>query len=158
MADLRACQMPCEPAVSRRVTRQSTSDARFPGVQMVSEWPDTALEAFAPDRRSAVITLTHDPKLDDPALAAALRSNCFFIGALGSRKTHASRLQRLKEQGFSDADLARIHGPVGLAIGAVSPAEIAVSILAQMTDVLHADAGASIKAGAKDSVKADAGA
>jgi xanthine dehydrogenase accessory factor len=113
------------------------SDARFPGVKLVSDWPDTALAEFAPDRRSAVITLTHDPKLDDPALAAALRSNCFFIGALGSRKTHASRLQRLKEQGFGEADLARIHGPVGLSIGAVSPAEIAVSILAQMTEVLH---------------------
>lgn len=113
------------------------SDARFPGVKLVSEWPDEALTQFAPDRRSAIITLTHDPKLDDPALAAALRSNCFFIGALGSRKTHASRLARLKEQGFSDADVARIHGPVGLSIGAVSPAEIAVSILAQMTEVLH---------------------
>ena len=113
------------------------SDARFPGVTLVSEWPDAALAAFAPDRRSAVVTLTHDPKLDDPALAAALRSPCFFIGALGSRKTHASRLQRLTEQGFTAADLARIHGPVGLSIGAVSPAEIAISILAQMTDVLH---------------------
>ena len=113
------------------------SDARFPGVKLVSDWPDEALKDFAPDRRSAVVTLTHDPKLDDPALAAALRSHCFFIGALGSRKTHASRLQRLKEQGFSEAELARIHGPVGLGIGAVSPAEIAISILAQMTDVLH---------------------
>ena len=99
--------------------------------------PDAALAAFAPDRRSAVVTLTHDPKLDDPALAAALRSPCYFIGALGSRKTHASRLQRLTEQGFGAADLARIHGPVGLAIGAISPAEIAISILAQMTEVLH---------------------
>lgn len=114
------------------------SDARFPGVRLVGEWPDAALAEFAPDRRSAVVTLTHDPKLDDPALAAALRSNCFFIGALGSRKTHAARLARLKEQGFSEAALARIHGPVGLAIGAVSPAEIAISILAQMTEVLHA--------------------
>jgi xanthine dehydrogenase accessory factor len=113
------------------------SDARFPGVKLVSEWPDAALADFAPDRRSAVVTLTHDPKLDDPALAAALRSNCFFIGALGSRKTHASRLARLKEQGFSETELARINGPVGLAIGAVSPAEIAISILAQMTEVLH---------------------
>ena len=113
------------------------SDLRFPGVTLVSEWPDAALAAFAPDRRSAVVTLTHDPKLDDPALAAALRSPCYFIGALGSRKTHASRLQRLTEQGFGAADLARIHGPVGLAIGAISPAEIAISILAQMTEVLH---------------------
>jgi xanthine dehydrogenase accessory factor len=113
------------------------SDARFPGVKLVSEWPDQALADFAPDRRSAVVTLTHDPKLDDPALAAALRSDCFFVGALGSRKTHASRLQRLRAQGFGDADLARIHGPVGLSIGAVSPGEIAIAILAQMTDVLH---------------------
>jgi xanthine dehydrogenase accessory factor len=104
---------------------------------MVSEWPDVALAAFAPDRRSAVVTLTHDPKLDDPALAAALRSDAFFIGSLGSRKTHASRLERLRAQGFTDADLARIHGPVGLNIGAVSPAEIAISILAQMTEVLR---------------------
>ncbi len=116
------------------------SEARFPGVKLVDEWPDAALATFAPDRRSAVVTLTHDPKLDDPALAAALRSRCFFIGALGSRKTHASRLSRLKERGFGDADLARIHGPVGLAIGAVSPAEIAISILAQMTAMLHAGA------------------
>ena len=113
------------------------SDARFPVVTLVSDWPDAALASFAPDRRSAVVTLTHDPKLDDPALAAALRSPCFFIGALGSRKTHASRLQRLTEQGFGADDLARIHGPVGLAIGAISPAEIAISILAQMTEVLH---------------------
>jgi len=84
-----------------------------------------------------VITLTHDPKLDDPALAAALRSEAFYIGALGSRKTHAARLDRLKEQGFGDAELARIHGPVGLSIGAVSPAEIAVSILAELTQALR---------------------
>ena len=91
--------------------------ARFPGVSLSHEWPDEALKAFAPDRRTAIVTLTHDPKLDDPALAAALKSAAFYIGALGSRKTHAARLARLKEQGFSDADVARIHGPVGLAIG-----------------------------------------
>ena len=112
---------------------------RFPGVTLSNDWPDEALAAFKPDARSAVVTLTHDPKLDDPALAAALRSDCFFIGALGSRKTHASRLGRLQAQGFSEADLARIHGPVGLAIGAVSPAEIAISVLAQITQVLHDD-------------------
>lgn len=134
------------------------SDARFPGVKLVSEWPDAALADFAPDRRSAIVTLTHDPKLDDPALAAALRSNCFFIGALGSRKTHAARLARLKEQGFSDADLARIHGPVGLAIGAVSPAEIAISILAQMTEVLHAGVKGSGKAPGVSSIGADSAA
>jgi xanthine dehydrogenase accessory factor len=109
------------------------TEARFPGVTISHEWPDEALKGFSPDRRTAVVTLTHDPKLDDPALAAALKSDAFYIGSLGSRKTHASRLERLKEQGFSDADIARIHGPVGLAIGAVSPAEIAVSILAEIT-------------------------
>lgn len=131
------------------------SEARFPGVRLVGEWPDAALAAFAPDRRSAVVTLTHDPKLDDPALAAALRSHCFFIGALGSRKTHASRLARLKEHGFGEAELARIHGPVGLAIGAVSPAEIAISILAQMTEVLHAGAKGSGKLAGVPSAGAD---
>jgi xanthine dehydrogenase accessory factor len=113
------------------------AESRFPGVTMTHEWPGAALAAFAPDRRSAVITLTHDPKLDDPALAAALRSDAFYIGALGSRKTHAARLGRLREQGFGEADLARIHGPVGLPIGAVSPAEIAVSILAELTQALR---------------------
>ena len=113
------------------------AESRFPGVTMTHEWPGTALAAFAPDRRSAVVTLTHDPKLDDPALAAALRSDAFYIGALGSRKTHAARLHRLREQGFGDADFARIHGPVGLPIGAVSPAEIAVSILAELTQALR---------------------
>jgi xanthine dehydrogenase accessory factor len=111
--------------------------ARFPGVELVTEWPDEALEKLHPDRGSAVVALTHDPKLDDPALAAALRSECFYIGALGSRRNHATRCGRLKEMGFSDADLARIHGPVGLAIGAVSPAEVAVSIVAEMTRVLR---------------------
>jgi xanthine dehydrogenase accessory factor len=109
------------------------TEARFPGVALLHDWPDEALAAFKPDRRTAVITLTHDPKLDDPALAAALHSDAFYIGALGSRKTHAARLARLKEQGFGDADIARIHGPVGLAIGAVSPAEVAVSIMAEVT-------------------------
>lgn len=113
------------------------AESRFPGVTMKGEWPEAALAAFAPDRRSAVITLTHDPKLDDPALAAALRSDAFYIGALGSRKTHAARLHRLRERGFGDADVARIHAPVGLPIGALSPAEIAVSILAEMTHALR---------------------
>ncbi len=111
--------------------------ARFPGVELVTEWPDEALDKLHPDRGSAVVALTHDPKLDDPALAAALRSECFYIGALGSRRNHATRCGRLKEMGFSEADLARIHGPVGLAIGAVSPAEVAVSIVAEMTRVLR---------------------
>ena len=118
--------------------RQSfATDARFPGLEMTSEWPDEALERLRPDRGSAVLTLTHDPKLDDPALAAALRSDCFYIGALGSRRTHAARCARLKDLGFTDIDLARIRGPVGLAIGAVSPAEVAVSIVAEMTRILR---------------------
>jgi xanthine dehydrogenase accessory factor len=113
------------------------TEARFPGLELSTEWPDEALEQLKPDHRSAVVTLTHDPKLDDPALAVALRSECFYIGALGSKRTHAARCSRLKEMGFTDADLARIHGPIGLSIGAVSPAEIAVSILGQMTQVLR---------------------
>jgi xanthine dehydrogenase accessory factor len=111
--------------------------ARFPGIELTTEWPDEALERLKPDHRSAVVTLTHDPKLDDPALAVALRSDCFYIGALGSRRTHAARCRRLTELGFGEAELARIHGPIGLPIGAVSPAEIAVAILAQMTQVLR---------------------
>jgi xanthine dehydrogenase accessory factor len=113
------------------------TQARFPDFELSTDWPDEALERLQPDHRSAVVTLTHDPKLDDPALAVALRSECFYIGALGSKRTHQARCGRLKEMGFTDADLARIHGPIGLSIGAVSPAEIAVSILAQMTQVLR---------------------
>src|SRR6266481_4358915 len=113
------------------------TEARFPGVELTQEWPDEALERLKPDHRSAVVTLTHDPKLDDPALAVALRSDCFYIGALGSRRTHAARCSRLTELGFAEAELARIHGPIGLAIGAVSPAEVAVSIVAQMTQILR---------------------
>jgi len=101
-------------------------------------WPEEALARARLDRRCAVVALTHDPKLDDPALTAALKSACFYIGALGSKKTHAARLVRLKAAGFDDADLARIRGPVGLDIGAKSPAEIAVSILAEMTRTLRA--------------------
>ena len=111
--------------------------ARFPGVRLCHEWAD---EAFAKEPlgvRSAVVALTHDPKLDDPGLIAALKSKCFYIGALGSKKTHAGRLERLKVEGFSQADLARIHGPIGLDIGARSPAEIAVSILAEITQTLR---------------------
>lgn len=111
--------------------------ARFPGVELVSEWSDEALERLRPDRGSAVVALTHDPKLDDPALAVALRSDCFYIGALGSRRNHAGRCARLKELGFSDRDLTRIHGPIGLAIGAISPAEVAISIAAEMTQILR---------------------
>ena len=113
------------------------AESRFPGVTMLSQWPKAALAAFVLDRRSALVSLTHDPKIDDPALAAALRSDAFYIGALGSRKTHAARLERLKEQGFGEQELARIHAPVGLPIGAVSPAEIAVSILAEITQAMR---------------------
>jgi len=115
------------------------TDARFPEIELSTEWPDEALQRLKPDKRSAVITLTHDPKLDDPALAEALKSQAFYIGALGSRKTHANRLRRLAELGFAQSDLARIQGPVGLNIGAISPAEIAVAILGQVTSVLRAD-------------------
>jgi xanthine dehydrogenase accessory factor len=110
---------------------------RFPGVQLLSEWPDQAMLRVGLDARTAVVALTHDPKLDDSALAAALRSQAFYIGALGSKKNHAVRVGRLRERGFSEAELGRIHGPVGLAIGATSPAEIALSILAQIVAVLR---------------------
>jgi xanthine dehydrogenase accessory factor len=109
------------------------SEARFPGVALSSEWPDAAVAKLAPDSRTAVVTLTHDPKLDDPALAEALRSQAFYVGALGSKRTHAARLERLRALGFGEAELARIHAPVGLDLGARSPAEIAVSILAELT-------------------------
>jgi xanthine dehydrogenase accessory factor len=105
---------------------------RFPNVRLIAEWPDVALPPLAPDRYTAFVALTHDPKIDDPALTIALRAGCFYIGALGSRKTHAGRLERLAQAGFSESELARIHAPIGLDIGAVSPAEIAVSILGEI--------------------------
>ena len=110
---------------------------RFPDVKVIAEWPDVALPPLGIDRYTAFVALTHDPKIDDPALTHALEKDCFYIGALGSRRNHAGRCARLKELGFSDDDLARIHGPVGLAIGAVSPAEVAISIVAEMTQVLR---------------------
>jgi len=110
---------------------------RFPDVRVVAEWPDEALPPLGIDRYTAFAALTHDPKIDDPALNHALSRECFYIGALGSRKTHARRLDRLKAQGISDAALARIHSPIGLDIGAVSPAEIAVAILGQITTRLR---------------------
>ncbi|HUI34211.1 MAG TPA: XdhC family protein [Stellaceae bacterium] len=113
------------------------TEARFPGVELSSEWPDEALEKYKPDRASALVALTHDPKIDDPALIAALRSDCFYIGALGSKRTHAKRLERLTAEGFGENELSRIHAPIGLNIGAVSQAEIAVSILAEITSVLR---------------------
>ncbi len=109
------------------------SPERFPDVPVVAEWPDVALPPLNVDRYTAFVALTHDPKIDDPALLHALSRDCFYIGALGSRKTHGRRLDRLKEQGATDSSLARIHAPIGLAIGAVSPAEIAVSIMAEIT-------------------------
>lgn len=122
--------------------RSFATDARFPDVTLIGEWPDETMAAMKLDRRTAVVTLTHDPKLDDPALQTALRSDAFYIGALGSKKTHAGRIGRLKAAGFGDADCERIHGPVGIDIGALSPAEIGVSILAQITAVLRGTAGA----------------
>jgi xanthine dehydrogenase accessory factor len=106
---------------------------RFPDVKVIAEWPDVALPPLNVDHYTAFVALTHDPKIDDPALLHALKRDCFYIGALGSRKTHAKRLARLREVGISDADLARIHAPIGLAIGAVSPAEIAVAIMGEIT-------------------------
>jgi len=114
---------------------------RFPDVVLSHDWPDEAITKTPLGSRSAIVVLTHDPKIDDPALITALNSGCFYIGALGSKKTHAARLARLKGLGMSDAQLARIHGPVGLALGARSPAEIAISIVAEMTMRLRADAG-----------------
>jgi xanthine dehydrogenase accessory factor len=119
------------------------STARFPGVTLVHDWPDEAMISFKADRRSAVVALTHDPKLDDPALDVVLKSDCFYIAALGSRKTHANRLERLKARGHNDVTLARIRGPAGLDIGAKSPAEIAISILAEATAILRRGAAAT---------------
>jgi len=111
----------------------------LPGVTRSTLWPDVALAELRPDRRTAVVTLTHDPKLDDPALVAALRSDAFYVGCLGSSKTHAARLRRLAEQGIAEPALAKLRGPVGLRIGARTPAEIAVSILAQIVETLRAE-------------------
>jgi xanthine dehydrogenase accessory factor len=113
------------------------TEARFPGVALHLVWPDEFFAKISLGSRTALVVLAHDPKIDDPALEAALASPAFYIGALGSRKTHAARLERLAARGFSPEALARIQGPVGLAIGARSPAEIALSILAQMTQTLR---------------------
>ncbi len=110
---------------------------RFPDVAVVAEWPDEALERIGLDRYTAICLLTHDPKIDDPALVAALRADCFYIGALGSRKTHGRRLERMQAEGFGPEALARIHAPIGLDIGAVSPAEIAVAILGEIVAELR---------------------
>jgi len=113
---------------------------RFPDVKVIAEWPDVALPPLGVDRYTAFVALTHDPKIDDPALTHALARDCFYIGALGSKKTHARRIERLKAQGLSDDALARIHAPIGLAIGAVSPAEIAVAIMGEITAQLRQSA------------------
>jgi len=113
------------------------SRERFPDIELSTDWPDKAMEELQPDARTAVITLAHDPKLDDPALAVALHSQAFYIGALGSRKTQQARQERLAAQGFTEQQRSRIHGPAGLDIGAQSPAEIAVSIMAEITSSLH---------------------
>jgi xanthine dehydrogenase accessory factor len=117
---------------------------RFPGVKVIAEWPDKALPPLGVDRYTAFVALTHDPKIDDPALLHALSRDCFYIGALGSRKTHARRVERLKQAGLTDADTARIHAPIGLDIGAVSPAEIAVAIMAQITERLREEPAAEL--------------
>lgn len=113
------------------------SESRFPGETLMTDWPDEAVAQLGLDPRTALVLLTHDPKLDDPALQAALKANVFYIGALGSTRTHAKRVTRMQEAGFSDAEIAQIHGPIGLDIGAAGPSEIAVSILAEMTAVLR---------------------
>ncbi len=113
------------------------SPERFPDTPVIPQWPDEPLEAEPPDRYTALCLLTHDPKIDDPALKIALRSECFYIGALGSKKTHAKRLERMRAEGFDEAALARIHAPIGLDIGAVSPAEIAVSIIGEIVAALR---------------------
>jgi xanthine dehydrogenase accessory factor len=113
------------------------SPERFPDLKVIAEWPDVALPPLGVDRYTAFVALTHDPKIDDPALAHALSRDCFYIGALGSKKTHARRLDRLKAGGIPDAALARIHAPIGLPIGAVSPPEIAVAIMAEITASLR---------------------
>ena len=115
--------------------RSFAASQDFGGIEVSGDWPDEAMEKLKPDMRTAVVTLTHDPKLDDPALDVALKSPAFYIGALGSRKTHAARLKRLAELGHGETALARIHGPVGLDIGALSPAEIALSIMGQITAI-----------------------
>jgi xanthine dehydrogenase accessory factor len=113
------------------------SPERFPDVKLLAQWPDEALPPLGIDRYTAFAALTHDPKIDDPALVHALARDCFYIGALGSKKTHGRRVERLKTQGLSEAAIARIHAPIGLAIGAVSPAEIALAIMGEVTAALR---------------------
>jgi xanthine dehydrogenase accessory factor len=119
------------------------SAERFPDVALAHDWPDKAVAALKPDSATAVVTLTHDPKLDDPGLIAALVSDAFYVGALGSRKTHGRRLERLAAEGLGEPQLGRIHAPVGLPLGAISPGEIAVSIMAEIVAARH---GRTLKA------------
>jgi len=116
---------------------------RFPDVKVIAEWPDKALPPLGVDRYTAFVALTHDPKIDDPSLMHALNSDCFYIGALGSKKTHARRVERLKAQGVSDNAIARIHAPIGLPISAVTPPEIAVAIMAEIVGSLRQATGAA---------------
>lgn len=113
------------------------SEARFPGERILNDWPDDAVQELGLDSRTALVLLSHDPKIDDPAIEQALAADVFYIGALGSKRTHAGRVKRLQDKGFTEAQIARIHGPVGLDIGAASPAEIAVAIIAECTQVLR---------------------
>jgi xanthine dehydrogenase accessory factor len=113
------------------------SAERFADVALIAEWPDVALPPLDIDHYTAFVALTHDPKIDDPALLHAFQRDCFYIGALGSRKTHGKRAERLRAQGAKESDIARIHAPIGMAIGAVSPSEIAVSIMAEITAQLR---------------------
>jgi xanthine dehydrogenase accessory factor len=122
------------------------SQERFPDVKVLAEWPDVALPPLNVDRYTAFVALTHDPKIDDPALLHALARDCFYIGALGSKKTHAKRNDRLKAAGLIDADLARIHAPIGLDIGAISPSEIAVSIMGEIVQSLRQKPARTAKA------------
>lgn len=126
-------------------TAFATSE-RFPGVDVRALWPDEALAALPLDRYTAFVALTHDPKIDDPALEAALRSECFYVGALGSRKTHGKRVERLAAAGFDPATIGRIHAPIGLDIGAVSPAEIALAILAEIVATLRREPARAVAA------------
>ncbi|TCT04648.1 XdhC family protein [Aquabacter spiritensis] len=118
---------------------------RFPDVRVIAEWPDQALPEVGLDPFTALIALTHDPKIDEPALEAGLNAGCFYVGALGSRRTHAKRLERLSARGLGSAALDRIHAPIGLDIGAVSPGEIAVAILAEVIGALRKDGPAMVR-------------
>ncbi len=133
---------PMARAVGMLVTvidpREAFADAaRFPDETLVHEWPDEAIDALVPNERTAIVTLTHDPKLDDPALQSALKSKAFYIGCLGSKRTHAKRVARLEESGWTAEDIDRLHAPIGLPLGGRAPAEIAVSVIAEIVQSLR---------------------